>query len=101
MLFRSVSQSRYCRVKSSKRIVNPYEIFALKQGDSMSNMGQHRWVLEPNAQDLANAIRRYIAESKSKSVDTTRLTTWTKAFNMYDRVLKDINDVQSTRRARL
>lgn len=88
------------RIKSSKRVVNPYDIFALKQGDSMSNMGQHRWVLEPDAQDLANAIRRYISESKTKTVDTTRLSTWTKAFNMYDRVLKDINDKQGTRRAR-
>ena len=88
------------RIKSSTRVVNPYEIFALKQSDSMSNMGQHRWVLEPDAQDLANLIRKAIVEFRNKPVNTAKLTTWTEAVNKYEEVLIKINSIEGTRRAR-
>lgn len=88
------------RIQSTRRVVNPYEIFALKQGDSMSNMGQHRWVLEPDAQDLANLIRKSIVEHKNKTVNTKRLTTWSGAASKYEEVLVHINSVQGTRRER-
>lgn len=48
------------RISTGKRIVNMYEIFALKAEDSMSNMGQHRWVLEPDIQHLTTIIRSAI-----------------------------------------
>lgn len=87
------------KIASSKRVVNPYEIFALKQGDSMSSMGQHRWVLEPNANDLANLIRKALA-NKGEPVDSSRLTTWEQAGKKYIEVLNTINLKQSTRRVR-
>lgn len=87
------------KIASSRRVVNPYEIFALKQGDSMSSMGQHRWVLEPDANDLANLIRKALA-NKGEPVDTSRLTTWEQAGKQYLEVLNVINSKQGTRRAR-
>lgn len=88
------------KIKSTRRVVNPYEIFALKQGDSMSNMGQHRWVLEPDAQDLANLIRQAISEHKSKKIDTSRLTTWSKALDLYLHALDSVSAIERPRRAR-
>jgi glycosyltransferase involved in cell wall biosynthesis len=86
------------KIKSSRRVINPYDIFALKQGDSMSNMGQHRWVLEPDAQDLANLIRKCMIEYKDKRVNSKRLTNWSDATTIYEKVLLKINSVESTRR---
>ena len=80
------------KIKSTRRVVNPYDIFALKQGDSMSNMGQHRWVLEPDAQELANLIRKAIVEHKNKPVNTERLTTWNKAAELYAATLSQITE---------
>lgn len=88
------------KIKSTRRVVNPYDIFALKQGDSMSNMGQHRWVLEPDAQELANLIRKAIVEYKNKPVNTERLTTWNKAAELYAATLSQITAGSEPRRVR-
>lgn len=82
------------KISSQKRVVNPYEIFALKQGDSMSNMGQHRWVLEPNANSLDEHLKAAIRH-KHIAVDTSNLTTWRQAAEKYLQVLT----VVATRKA--
>lgn len=88
------------KIRSSKRVVNPHDIFALKPGDSMSNMGQHRWVLEPDAQDLANHIRHAIANRGKLTASKQRLTTWKEAVVKYEQVLSVVQSTESTRRAR-
>jgi glycosyltransferase involved in cell wall biosynthesis len=87
-------------INSSKRVVNPYEIFALKQGDSMSSMGQHRWVLEPDAQDLARLIRVAVSELPTKKLDLSRLNTWTKVSEKYEKALEHICTTGTVRRVR-
>jgi glycosyltransferase involved in cell wall biosynthesis len=88
------------QIQSDKRVINPYEIFALKQGDSMTSMGQHRWVLEPNANHLASLIRKAINERKTLTVDTSRLKTWTSVNELYLGTLEKIHEAAGTRRAR-
>jgi glycosyltransferase involved in cell wall biosynthesis len=83
------------KIASSNRVVNPYDIFALKVGDSMSNMGQHRWVLEPDAQSVALSILKslvldnQVAEYQAlhqrvmKSVDAGE-----DIFDLFDKMLE-------------
>jgi glycosyltransferase involved in cell wall biosynthesis len=87
-------------IKSSQRVVNPYEVFALKQGDSMSNMGQHRWVLEPDAQDLARLIRLAASEHTTKNTDISKLKTWSQVSEEYVKVLEHVCALEKTRRVR-
>jgi glycosyltransferase involved in cell wall biosynthesis len=78
------------KIDSTRRVVNPYEIFALKQGDSMSNMGQHRWVLEPNASSLDQHIKAAI-KNKQMQADTSKLNTWKQVAEKYAQVLTTIS----------
>lgn len=87
------------KIVSSNRVVNPHEIFALKPGDSMSNMGQHRWVLEPDRHSLANTIRRCIQEPKP-TVDTSKLHTWEQVAELYAAALTQISASSMPRRVR-
>lgn len=87
------------KIASSNRVVNPYDIFALKVGDSMSNMGQHRWVLEPDAQSLANIIRKCIQEPKQE-VNTSKLQTWSQIAELYIATLTQVNASDRPRRVR-
>ncbi len=84
-----VSESK---IKSSKKIVNLYDIFALKPEDSASNMGMHKWVLEPDPYNLAQLLQETVTKIKTISVDKTKLTTWETASNQYfmalDKVIK-------------
>lgn len=78
------------KIDSTRRVVNPYDIFALKQGDSMSNMGQHRWVLEPSANSLDQHLKAAI-NNKQISVDVSRLNTWKHVADKYLQVLTTIS----------
>lgn len=88
------------RIASTQRVINPYEIFALKTGDSMSNMGQHRWVLEPDRNSLANIIKTVIAQPK-KPVDTSKLKTWSQVAELYEASLSQVAKTSIPRRVRL
>lgn len=78
------------KIASSHRVVNPYEIFALKTGDSMSNMGQHRWVLEPDRNSLAQAIKAAVEQPKP-ILDTSKLQTWSEVAQLYASTLAQVN----------
>lgn len=86
-------------IKSSNRVIDPYEIFALKPGDSMSNMGQHRWVLEPDRHHLAEIIRRAAKEPKPP-VNTSKLQTWSQVAELYAATLTQIAKAKEPRRVR-
>lgn len=87
------------KIASTHRVINPYETFALKHGDSMSNMGQHRWVLEPDRHSLATIIRRCIQEPK-QTVNTSKLQTWEQVANLYAAALTQISQTSVPRRVR-
>ncbi len=78
------------RISSGTRLVNMQEIFAIKPGDSLSLMGQHKWVLEPSREELARAIK-YVLETPRITVDTSNLTTWTDVADKYAVMLEKIN----------
>ncbi len=87
------------KIASTHRVINPHEIFALKPGDSMSNMGQHRWVLEPDRHSLAKLIRQCIQEPKPK-VDNSRLNTWSQVAELYAATLTQVAQGDDTMRVR-
>lgn len=78
------------KIKSTKKIVNLYDIFALKPEDSASNMGMHKWVLEPDPYNLAELLQETVNSVKNVSVDTSKLTTWNEVSNHYFNVLDKI-----------
>ncbi len=88
------------KIASSKRIVNMYEIFGLKAEDSMTQMGSHKWVLEPNANDLAKQLHYVINNLKNLSVDKSLLHTWEEVGNMYYEAIDSIARASSTVRSR-
>jgi len=78
------------KVESAKRIVNMYEIFGLKAEDAMTQMGGHKWVLEPNQNDLAKQLHHVINNIKSIKVDNSRLSTWESVGNTYYNAIERI-----------
>jgi glycosyltransferase involved in cell wall biosynthesis len=88
------------KIASSKRIVNMYEIFGLKAEDAMTQMGGHKWVLEPDANDLAKQLHYVINNLKTISVDTSLLNTWTEVGNKYYEVVTKISNASSTVRSK-
>ncbi len=87
------------KINSTRRVVNPYEIFALKTGDSMSDMGQHRWVLEPDKNSLAQAIKKAV-ESPKPELDNSKLKTWKEVAELYAATLTQVNAGSEPRRVR-
>ena len=65
-----------------------YEIFGLKAEDAMTQMGGHKWVLEPNQNDLAKQLHHVINNIKSIKVDKSRLNTWESVGNAYYNVIE-------------
>lgn len=80
------------KIQSSHRIVNMYEIFGLKAEDSMSLMGSHKWVLEPDIQHFANLLNDAINSVKTTKVNCSKLQTWEQVATDYVRVLKNIHN---------
>ena len=64
------------KINSGPRSVNMYEIFALKPTDSMSQMGSHKFVLEPDVNHLVYQLKHIIDNIKSIVVDKSNLKTW-------------------------
>lgn len=90
------------KISSTKTIVNMFDIFALKSGDSMSSMGQHKWVLTPDINDLAYKLK-YLLEHKdlnSLAPNTSRLNTWEAVAKTYQEVLNQVHNTNVVRRVR-
>ena len=84
------------RINSSKRLVNfnDEKIFATKPGDSLTNMGSHGWVLEPDATDLRNKMQYLYYHQEKDSilskVNNAKLFTWESVAKNYFQTLAQI-----------
>lgn len=78
------------KINTGKRIVNFYDIFALKPGDSASHMGQHKWVLEPDEQHLASILET--CKNATHTDTTPSKNTWKKVAEQYASILISIAD---------
>lgn len=78
------------KIPASKRIVDMREIFAIKQGDSLSGMGSHRWVLEPSKEHLVNILKTSARNGKTVTTDCSKLHTWDKVIDLYSSALEQI-----------
>jgi glycosyltransferase involved in cell wall biosynthesis len=89
------------RINSTHRIVNMYEIFGLKSEDSMSMMGSHKWVLEPDINHFASLLNNAINAVNTTNVDCSRLKTWQTVGKEYAKALNIIlNNSKEPRRLR-
>ncbi len=79
------------RIKSSHRIVNMYEIFGLKTEDSMSMMGAHKWVLEPDINHFASLLNETINSVTTFKVDNSKLQTWETVSKEYAKTLEKVH----------
>jgi len=77
------------KISSYSRPVNMYDIFALKPGDSMSAMGKHRTILEPDINELVTRIKE-LKVSKIRVPDVSRIKSWTEVGKMYTSVLSSL-----------
>ena len=78
------------KILSSKRVVDMQQIFAIKVGDSLSGMGSHRWVLEPNQEHLTELLKKAIKSGKNATTDISRLKTWDQVSEHYSSALEEI-----------
>ena len=84
------------RINSSRRFINLTEerVFATKPGDSLSNMGSHGWILEPDATDFRHKMMYLYYHQEKDSVlskvNNAKLTTWQLAAQMYASVFQNI-----------
>ncbi len=78
------------------------KLMAMKPGDSLSGMGGHSWVLEPDQEDLINKMKLvYFHHERDQilsRVDKAKLTTWKDAINLYVEVLENIYKRDNIRR---
>jgi glycosyltransferase involved in cell wall biosynthesis len=88
------------RVPATRRVVNMNEIFALKPGDSMSLMGHHRHVLEPDTNQLTAIINNVISNYKNISVDTSKLHTWDAVSDQYFNLINKMAAIKEPKRVR-
>lgn len=85
------------RINSSKKFVNILDpkIFAVKPGDSLSNMGAHSWIVEPDERDLVNKMR-YLYQHHEKDailskVNSAKLSTWEDMFKSYENLIDTLS----------
>jgi glycosyltransferase involved in cell wall biosynthesis len=83
-------------INSSKQIVNMQDIFAIKPGDSMSLMGQHKWVLEPDVNHLVEIIKHVIVSKDMPTRINNAALTWEQVASKYVEVLTTINELSDT-----
>ena len=87
------------KIPSSKKAVNMHTIFGMKPEDSLSNMGQHRFVLEPDVNQLFNIIKHVVNNiHKIEAVDVSKLNTWDAVGRKYITTLETINSISVVRR---
>jgi len=91
-----VNENCGLRINSGKRFINltDEKIFATKPGDSLTNMGSHSWVLEPDVNDFKNKmLYLYYHHEKQNilsKVASANLFTWESVSKMYASVLHKI-----------
>ena len=84
-----VNETCGLRINSMRRFINltDEKVFAVKPGDSLTNMGSHAWVLEPEATDFKNKmLYLYYHQEKDNilsKVDAANLFTWESVAKMY------------------
>jgi glycosyltransferase involved in cell wall biosynthesis len=77
-------------INTGRRVVNVYDIFALKPGDSMSHMGQHRWVLEPDVNHLTSILNKLAASNVTIDFPSGNDNTWENIAKEYVRVITSV-----------
>jgi glycosyltransferase involved in cell wall biosynthesis len=77
------------KIQATRKVVNMYDIFALKPGDSMSLMGQHKWVLEPSTDHLS-AILKELLNGAKPPVTNKKGNTWTDVADAYVDTFKQV-----------
>lgn len=86
------------RINSELIPADMAQMFAVKPSDSLSGMGNHRFINNPNIQDFANKANQLIHASKINSVDTSKLKTWEQVGIEYKEVLSKIHSFEKVRR---
>lgn len=94
--FKIESQRQHVDLTSS-------DLFAIKPGDSLSGMGEHGWILEPNPAALKHHMRvLYSHHERKKFFDQVALyenpNTWSRVGDLYTEVIKVIYDRPHTQR---
>ena len=93
-----VNENCGLRINSRKRLADltSTKVFATKPGDSLSNMGSHGWLIEPEEQDLINKMRflyhhheRNVILDKVNNADT--LHSWSRVASKYLDVITEVS----------
>lgn len=87
------------KISSHVKPTDMYGIFAIKLGDSLSAMGQHRTILEPDVNDLIHKIQT-LKSSKIRVPDVTNIKTWEEVGLMYSEIFERVSKVPGTVRNR-
>jgi len=87
------------RIQTSQKHVNiaDPELFALKSGDSTTNMGGHAWILEPDEKNLEFQIKViYQHHERRKILDKvktyTNPNTWSNIIDSYVSCIKEVHE---------
>lgn len=88
------------KVASNRKIVNMNDIFAAKPGDSMTLMGSHRYVIEPDLTSLTNTINTVKNTYKDIKVNTSKLSTWDEVTEAYFKLVTLMSEIQKPKRVR-
>lgn len=93
-----VNETCGLRINSAKRLVdltNP-KVFAIKPGDSLTNMGSHGWIIEPVEEDFINKMRyiyyHHNKDSVLSAVNNAKLSTWEDMSHKYIEVIEKVNN---------
>lgn len=78
-------------IPASLKMVNMYEIFAIKATDSLSSMGAHKFIYEPDYQAFKKIFAFVISNSISLPVDTSKAKTWSQIAKEYYDVLNTVD----------
>lgn len=92
------------RINSAKRLLDltNSRVFAIKPGDSLTNMGSHGWVIEPVESDLVNKMKflyhHHDKDTVLSTVNNAKLTTWSMMADNFEKLLTQVNNKSNTSR---
>ncbi len=93
-----VNESCGLRINSAKRLIdltNP-KVFAIKPGDSLTNMGSHGWIIEPVEEDLINKMKylyyHHDKDSVLNVVNNAKISTWENMVNKYLEIIEKVHN---------
>lgn len=101
-----VNETCGLRINSGKRLLDltSPKVFAVKPGDSLTNMGSHAWIVEPSEEDLVNKMRYFYyhhnREEILSPVKSAKLTTWIAMADKYVDVIKKLEEKKDSYPAR-